>query len=205
MITNEMLEKANEQIKKIDFKGKPYALVSERVKAFREICPNGSIETEIVRVSHDGEKNEVVTIQAIVKNEDGKIVATGTAQEEKGKGFVNGTSHIENCETSAIGRALGFLGLGADNISSADELANALKQQGKMQEVKPGQDISKEYATDAQIEKIKKIAGSLSVETKKKLMAEFKINKIDNLLKSDANKFIQRLEAINKAQEVKNE
>lgn len=204
MITNEMLEKANEQIKKIDFKGKPYAIVSERVKAFRTMCPNGTIKTEIVNIANAGEKNEVVTIRCIIED-DGKVIATGMAQETKGAGYVNGTSHIENCETSAVGRALGFVGLGADNISSADELANALAQQNKMQEVKPGQDLSKEYATDAQIEKIKKIAGSLSVETKKKLMAEFKINKIDNLLKSDANKFIQRLEAINKAQEVKNE
>lgn len=203
MITNEMLEKANEQIKKIDFKGKPYALVSERVKAFRTMCPNGTIKTEIVNISNAGEKNEVVTIRATIEDA-GKIIATGTAQETKGAGYVNGTSHIENCETSAIGRALGFVGLGADNISSADELVNALKQQNKMQEVKPGQDIAVEYATEEQINAIKKSCDGLGNEVKKKLLREFEIKRIDNLPKSKVQTFLKKVEAIKKAQEVKN-
>lgn len=124
MITHDQITKANEKINKIDFKGKGYAMVSERVKAFREICPSGVIETEILSL-----ENGTVTMKATVKDEDGKILATGMAQEKEASSYINKTSFIENCETSAIGRALGFVGLGSDAISSADELANALNNQ----------------------------------------------------------------------------
>jgi hypothetical protein len=42
---------------------------------------------------------------------DDKLVATGWAEETRGEGMVNRTSHLENCESSAVGRALANLGL----------------------------------------------------------------------------------------------
>lgn len=123
----EQLKKANESLKTIEFKGKGYAQVNERVKAFRMICPNGAITTEIVDLS-DG----VVTMKATIIEEDGTILATGFAQEKESASYINKTSFIENCETSAVGRALGFAGIGIDgSMCSADELANALNNQGK--------------------------------------------------------------------------
>ena len=123
----EQLKKANESLKTIEFKGKGYAQVNERVKAFRMICPNGAITTEIVDLS-DG----VVTMKATIIEEDGTILATGYAQEKESASYINKTSFIENCETSAVGRALGFAGIGMDgSMCSADELANALNNQGK--------------------------------------------------------------------------
>lgn len=123
----EQLKKANEALKTIDFKGKGYAQVNERVKAFRMVCPNGSITTEIVSME-DG----VVTMRATVLEEDGTILATGYAQEKESSSYINKTSYIENCETSAVGRALGFAGIGIDgSMASADELANALNNQNK--------------------------------------------------------------------------
>ena len=123
----EKLKKANESLKTIEFKGKGYAQVNERVKAFRMICPNGAITTEIVDLS-DG----VVTMKATIIEEDGTILATGYAQEKESASYINKTSFIENCETSAVGRALGFAGIGIDGLMcSADELANALNNQGK--------------------------------------------------------------------------
>lgn len=123
----EQLKKANESLKTIEFKGKGYAQVNERVKAFRMICPNGAITTEIVDLS-DG----VVTMKATIIDEDGTILATGYAQEKESASYINKTSFIENCETSAVGRALGFAGIGIDgSMCSADELANALNNQGK--------------------------------------------------------------------------
>ena len=125
MIKAEQIVRANELIKKTPIKGKDYAPVHERVKAFRAICPNGRILTEIVE--HD---KGVVLFEATVYDETGSVLATGHAQEEKGKGMVNGTSYIENCETSAVGRALGFLGIGVDGeIASLDEVVSALEQQ----------------------------------------------------------------------------
>lgn len=126
------IAKANSEITMLDLKGKDYAMVPERVTAFRKLFPEGFIRTEII--SHE---DGVVLMQASVGyyNAEGCVIlGTGYAQEVKGKGLVNGTSYIENCETSAVGRALGFLGLGINGggICSAEELANAVTAQKQM-------------------------------------------------------------------------
>ena len=122
MLTAEQLKKANEQLKTIDINKNKYVQVHERVKAFREVCPGGQIETEIINLA-DG----VVTMRATVNDEDGRTIATGLAQEKEGKNYINKDSYIENCETSAVGRALGFAGIGIDTtMASADEVANAI-------------------------------------------------------------------------------
>ena len=127
MITAENLKQINEKLEGIPVKGKNYVEVNTRVKAFRELCPEGMISTEIIEMA-DG----VVTIKATIATEEGRIVSTGLAQEKESSSFINKTSYIENCETSAVGRALGFLGIGIDgSMCSADELANALNNQNK--------------------------------------------------------------------------
>lgn len=124
MITSADIKRVNENLEKLPFKGKGYVMVNKRVQAFRELCPNGTIKTEIVDLV-DG----VVTMRAEVWNDD-KLLATGMAQEKETASYINKTSFIENCETSAVGRALGFLGIGVDDsMATADELANALTQQ----------------------------------------------------------------------------
>ena len=123
-MTFEELKKANELISTVSVKGKEYAEVPQRVKAFRSVFPHGTIETEIIKLDA-----EFVVMKATVKNGD-ELLATGTAFEEKKSSFVNKTSYIENCETSAVGRALGFCGFGIDNsIASAEEVSNAINQQ----------------------------------------------------------------------------
>ena len=117
MVEYKQIEKANSEIKKTDIKGKEYAGVSERTIAFRKVYPNGRIETEIIDT--DG---EMVTMVAKVYNEENQLIATGHASEVK-KGLVNSVSMLENCETSAIGRALGFCGFGIDSgIASEQEI-----------------------------------------------------------------------------------
>ena len=128
-ITYEDLKKANALIKTTDVKGKEYAEVPQRVKAFRSIYPMGTISTEVISLV-DG----VCVIKATVAS-DGVILGEGTAYEKEGSSFINKTSYIENCETSAVGRALGFAGFGIDtSIASAEEVMNAQKQQHKMSE-----------------------------------------------------------------------
>lgn len=126
------IQKVNGEIKTIDLKGKEYASVAERVTAFRKLFPdNGYITTEIVE--HDG-TTVLMKAEAGYRTENGihMILGTGYAQEVRGKGMVNGTSYIENCETSAVGRALGFLGLGiSGGICSADEYSNATDARNK--------------------------------------------------------------------------
>lgn len=109
----------------IDIKGKKYVPVSERVKEFRNSYPDYRLYTEIVNMDESS-----ITMRACVANPNGDIVADGYANEEKDASNINRTSYVENCQTSAIGRALGILGIGIDaEIGSADEIAAALERQ----------------------------------------------------------------------------
>lgn len=132
MITYEQIIKANESLPRLDIKGKGYATVPARIQAFRQLCPNGTIETEIIDMT-----NGIVTMKATAKDEDGKVLGTGFAQEKETASYINKTSYIENCETSAVGRALGMIGLGAESsIASAEEMVNALMNQAKTEKAK---------------------------------------------------------------------
>lgn len=128
------IEKVNSEIKGIDLKGKSYAMVPERVNAFRKLFPEGFIRTDVV--FNDGTTVMMKSTVGYYENGQEKILSTGLAQEMRGRGMVNSTSHIENCETSAVGRALGMMGLGLNGggICSAEELANAVVAQGQMKE-----------------------------------------------------------------------
>lgn len=125
MLTVDTLREANKALETIPLKGKNYAMVVERVRAFRTMVPDGCIETDILSM-----ENGIVTMKAKVYDENGKLLATGLAQEKETSSYVNKTSYIENCETSAVGRALGMLGIGIDDsMASAEELVNAIKNQ----------------------------------------------------------------------------
>ena len=120
-------------MKTVDLKGKPYVMVNARIMEFWKRFPNGSITTEFVSLI-DG----VAVMKATISEDGVKVKATGTAYEKEGAGFVNKTSYIENCETSAVGRALGILGIGIDaSLASAEEVANAIHQQEKKPTLTP--------------------------------------------------------------------
>ena len=134
MLSYEELEQANAAIRTTNIKGKEYAEVNQRVKAFRMCFPDGCIKTTMV--SNEGGvcvfKAEVFSEYKVdeVTPDDAyslaKLLATGWAYEKEGSTYINKTSYIENCETSAVGRALGFAGFGIDtSIASAEEVMNA--------------------------------------------------------------------------------
>ena len=111
-------------MEKIQIQGKDYITVNERIKEFRKVHPNGQILTQVM-ANADGQ----ILFQAKIIV-DGVLVATGHAYEKEGSSFINKTSHVENSETSAVGRALGMYGIGIDtSLASADEVANAVTQQ----------------------------------------------------------------------------
>jgi len=118
-VSYQQIEKANDEIEKTKIGTKGYAQVNERIKAFRKVYPTGQIITEIEEVKEDS-----VRMKTIVKDEQDRILATGTASENnKGNNKINQTSMIENCETSSVGRALGFAGFGVDSsIASAEDI-----------------------------------------------------------------------------------
>lgn len=127
MLTKELLTKMNNKMPTVDIKGKNYIMVNERIKRFREYMPGGKIETTIISLD-----NGIATIKASVYDDEDNLIATGHAQEKETSSFINKTSYIENCETSAIGRALGIAGIGIDDsLGSADEVANAINNQKK--------------------------------------------------------------------------
>ena len=116
---------ANETIKTMDIKGKEYAEVNQRIKAFRMVYPEGKIITQLLK-----DENGVCTFKASIYSDATTILATGHAQEKEDSTFINKTSYIENCETSAVGRALGMCGFGIDvSVASAEEVQNAIENQ----------------------------------------------------------------------------
>ena len=129
MISYQDICKANETLKFSDIKGKNYAEVPQRVKAFRMLYPQGFIITDMV--SNDG---GVCVFKATAgyygENGEAYTLGTGTAYEKENSSYINKTSYIENCETSAVGRALGFLSIGSDtSIASYEEVQNAINNQ----------------------------------------------------------------------------
>jgi hypothetical protein len=116
-------------MKTVNIKGKEYVPVNERLKQFRKDYPTYSLRTELVNVDE-----QVALVKAVIRDDKDRIIAEGTAHEradQKGS-IVNSTSHVENAETSAWGRALGNLGIGIDaSVATADEVANAIRSQEK--------------------------------------------------------------------------
>lgn len=131
MVTYEDIKKANDVIKTTDIKGKDYAEVNQRIKAFRMLYPTGTISTEMLS-NEGGVCIFKATVGYTTDEDQFCILATGTAYEKEGSTFINKTSYIENCETSAVGRALGMAGLGIDtSVASAEEVQNAIANQNR--------------------------------------------------------------------------
>ena len=169
-MTYEELKKANEAILTTDIQGKKYAEVNQRIKAFRMCFPEGLIKTEIVSL-----ENGVVIFRAEIWA-NGSLLATGTAYEKEGSTFINKTSFIENCETSAIGRALGIAGFGIDtSVASAEEVQNAMANQKTDAKAEAKSEIKK--ASPKQIELINKFYGDKLGQ----LLAYYKIETLEDL------------------------
>ena len=111
--------------KAIQFKGKAYVLVSDRVNYFNEVYPDGSIQTQLISEP----TADMVVVKAIVTpdaKEQRFFTGYSQAKWSDTSSFVNKTSALENCETSAVGRALAFMGIGViDSIASVDEIKKA--------------------------------------------------------------------------------
>lgn len=110
----------------ISIHGKDYVLVNERIKEFHKLYPNGSIQTEM-----NFPDQETVRCQAVIKPDcNSARVFCGHAEENRKSSQINRTSAVENCETSAVGRALAMLGIGIETaIASAEEVVGALNQE----------------------------------------------------------------------------
>ena len=118
---------SNYKFKTTNIRGKQYVEVNERIKFFRqeEQYKNWGINTEFPMLTA-----EECLCRATITDNDGMVVAVGHAHENRAASNINKTSYVENCETSAVGRALAMLGIGIDtSIASANEVETAIEQQ----------------------------------------------------------------------------
>ncbi len=120
-MTYEELMQANTCIQLMDIDGKGYANVAQRINAFRSIYPDGAIVTDML-----SDKDGKCVFKATIISDTHEILATGHAYEREDSSDINRTSYIENCETSAVGRALAMCGFGLkDNVASYEEAIRA--------------------------------------------------------------------------------
>jgi len=126
-----IIEKYSKNSGTLEQKG--YETVAERVRKFRADCPIERGWALLTEISFPDEN----TVQCIARVQDpsGKTLATGTAEEKREASYINKTSAVENCETSALGRALFAAGFGGGEFCSADELMTALKAQEDIRSV----------------------------------------------------------------------
>lgn len=128
---------AKNKLPTVSIKGKEYVLVKDRILAFNELYPGGEITTELL--THPDSPKIVVKATVTISGVSGRIRAfTGHSQATVGQGYINETAALENAETSAVGRALAFLGIGIiDSVASADELNKAKGSKSSRKEIKP--------------------------------------------------------------------
>lgn len=177
----QLIDQANKAIRATDIKGKEYAEVNQRIKAFRMVFPDGFITTEMV-----SNENGVCVFRAqagyYLESGETRIIGTGTAYEKEGSTFINKTSYIENAETSAVGRALGMCGFGIDvSVASAEEVQNAIANQDTKDERK---------ATPKQVELLAKTYTGANLE---RLLKANNISKIEDLPMTKASEIISKL------------
>ena len=132
----------------VNIHGKDYVTVNERLAEFRKGERTLGLETEII----EHKAGEYIVMKAIIRdrvniaNENlDIIVATGFAMEYRDdkKSMVNSTSYVENCETSAWGRALANFGIGIEgSVASADEVQMAVRSQPVTKKPDPKQTIA---------------------------------------------------------------
>ena len=132
IITYEQIKAVSDGIVTTNIKGKEYAAVNGRINAFRRLYPQGFISTEILSMDAG-----VVVMKATCgyyENGQSVVLGTGMAYEREGSSNINKTSYIENCETSAVGRALGMAGIGVTTaVASSEEVQNAILQQEELE------------------------------------------------------------------------
>ena len=122
----------------VNIHGKEYKTVALRIQEFREKHPDFTIQTELV------EANDTLVVMKATISAANMVIATGYAEEVRTASKINRTSALENCETSAVGRALAFFGLAGSEIASADEVVNAINEENK-NAVKDLKKITKEH------------------------------------------------------------
>lgn len=144
----------------VNIRGKEYQTVALRVQKFREAHPTWALTSEVLFRDAD-----CVVMKSIIADETGRVIATGHAEEYRKSSQINGTSALENAETSAHGRALAALGIGGTEFASANEVQNAIHQQAKPHPKRPALEVA--FKAVATLDDLKNLWANLSDEDKK--------------------------------------
>lgn len=145
--------------------GKKYTQVVHRMEAFREAFGlQYGVDTMVIH--DDGQR---VVMKAVITGEDGAIIGSGFAEEIRGQGNVNKTSALENCETSAVGRALASIGLSGGEYASANEMDGVDRKSQAQESVqkpqnKPQESVDWEAWGKQAVEEIKACTGKVTLE-----------------------------------------
>lgn len=147
-------------MKTVNIKGKEYITVNERLIHFRKEAAYKGWRIVEDLVSLDDKEG---VFKATILDPDGNEMVSAHAQEYRDSSYINKTSFLENGFTSALGRALGYLGIGLDtSIASADEVGNAVANQD-----------NKSWLTENQLNATLKG----TVDQAKKVLANYKMKK----------------------------
>lgn len=162
----------------VNIHGKQYHTVAKRVQDFREANAEYGLLTEVAF-----REGDLVAVKASIVDKDGRVLATGHAEEDRTKGQVNRTSALENAETSAIGRALSAFGFAGTEFASANEVENAIHQQGEPVELIDGAKVGEIEAladlADVSLDHIRKIAKVEGIDAMTPQQAESTIKKLN--------------------------
>ena len=122
----------------VSIRGKQYAIVVERHKHLLERFPEARFNEEILH--HDNDR-VIVKVELYIGD---TIYSVGHAEEFRNSSYINKTSALENASTSALGRCLAAFGLSGSEFASAEELVNALNNQGNNKQVSINEQIKKQ-------------------------------------------------------------
>ena len=156
---------SNYKFKTTNIRGKQYVEVNERIKFFRqeEQYKNWGIHTDFPLID-----DTQCMCRCTITTPEGTVVAQGHAHEERGSSNINKTSYVENCETSAVGRALAMLGIGIDtSIASANEVSDAIAKQESTSSKKIKQ-VQEKLDTEPPVNIMDKAVAYIKSQTDKK-------------------------------------
>lgn len=180
----------------VNIHGKEYSTVAYRVQQFRDNDKYKKYAIVTRLITNDSDK---IVMKAAILDEKDRTVATGYAEETRTSSQINKTSALENCETSAIGRALAAFGMAGLEYASADEVANAIGQQNAPQRTESTQTSNTTNITAKQISLIMATLGELgagSQEEKRELMKEITgFESLSKLTKKQASEAIEKIKA----------
>ena len=157
---------ANYKFKTTNIRGKQYVEVNERIKFFRQEdrYKDWTIMSEFPVLD-----SEQCVCKTTIADATGRVIATGHAHEVQGASNINKTSYVENCETSAIGRALAMLGIGIDtSIASANEVEDAIAKQDSGSTAKKVKKVQETFDTEPPVNIMDKAVAYIKSQTDKK-------------------------------------